>query len=154
VASLPGQTMVPMRRASRRRPLVAFQRRRRNSCRMSGSPVLLSDISAIGIVCAAAGTDPRVYTEGGPNPRLADNLPGWPLRSTDTKPPSSRRLCSYLVSGALLLSALCWAVTYTSPRCRLHDIPKASAGIEPHRHCQGSGVVRIAGALVPAWISP
>jgi hypothetical protein len=46
---------------------------------MSGSPVLLGDGSAIGVVCAAGGTDTGLYTEGGPNPRLMTNLPGWCL---------------------------------------------------------------------------
>jgi hypothetical protein len=48
---------------------------------MSGSPVLLGDGSAIGVVCVAGGVDPRLYTEGGPNPRLMTNLPGWCLRA-------------------------------------------------------------------------
>jgi hypothetical protein len=48
---------------------------------MSGSPVLLSDGSAIGVVSAGGGTDHRLFTEGGPNPRLATNLPGWCLRA-------------------------------------------------------------------------
>jgi hypothetical protein len=48
---------------------------------MSGSPVLLGDGSAIGVVCVAGGIDPRLYTEGGPNPRLMSNLPGWCLRA-------------------------------------------------------------------------
>jgi hypothetical protein len=48
---------------------------------MSGSPVLLGDGSAIGVVCVAGGVDPRRYTEGGPNPRLMTNLPGWCLRA-------------------------------------------------------------------------
>jgi len=44
---------------------------------MSGSSVLLSDGSAMGVVCVAGGVDPRLYAEGGPNPRLMTNLPGW-----------------------------------------------------------------------------
>ena len=48
---------------------------------MSGSPVLLGDGSAIGVVCVAGGVDLRLYTEGGPNPRLMTNLPGWCLRA-------------------------------------------------------------------------
>ncbi len=48
---------------------------------MSGSPVLLGDGSAIGVVCVASGANPRLYTEGGPNPRLMTNLPGWCLRA-------------------------------------------------------------------------
>jgi hypothetical protein len=38
---------------------------------MSGSPVLLDDGSAIGLVTTA----------GGPNPRLVHNLPGWCLQA-------------------------------------------------------------------------
>lgn len=48
---------------------------------MSGSPLVANDDSAIGIVCLGSGTpgdDPPV--EGGPNPRLMGNLPGWLLR--------------------------------------------------------------------------
>jgi hypothetical protein len=74
---------------------------------MSGSPVLLSDVLAIGIVCAAAGADPRVYTEGGPNPRLAHNLPGWCLQAfaIDWHEAAVR-------SAALLLSGLCSYLHY------------------------------------------
>jgi len=42
---------------------------------MSGSPIVAADGTAIGVVCATAA--PR---EGGPNPRLTHNLPGWLLR--------------------------------------------------------------------------
>jgi hypothetical protein len=42
---------------------------------MSGSPIVAEAGTAIGVVCAI--TSPR---EGGPNPRLSDNLPGWLLR--------------------------------------------------------------------------
>jgi hypothetical protein len=47
---------------------------------MSGSPVIADDGSAIGVVCTgatcqSAGSD--VCTEGGPNPVLTLNLPGW-----------------------------------------------------------------------------
>ena len=42
---------------------------------MSGSPIVSETGTAIGVVCST--TSPR---EGGPNARLADNLPGWLLR--------------------------------------------------------------------------
>jgi hypothetical protein len=45
---------------------------------MSGSPILAEDGTAIGVVCTAGGTG-EVHTEGGPNPRLMGNLPGWYL---------------------------------------------------------------------------
>jgi hypothetical protein len=48
---------------------------------MSGSPVLLGDGTAIGLISVAGGIDPRLYTEGGPNPRLMTNLPGWCLEA-------------------------------------------------------------------------
>ena len=49
---------------------------------MSGSPVLADDGSAIGVVCTSAGTSgDQLYTEGGPNPRLIGNLPGWCIKS-------------------------------------------------------------------------
>jgi hypothetical protein len=48
---------------------------------MSGSPVLLGDGSAVGVVCVAGGVDPRLYTDGGLNPRLMPTLPGWCLRA-------------------------------------------------------------------------
>ena len=42
---------------------------------MSGSPIIVEDGTAIGIVCLGDGVDRP--TEGGPNPRLMGNLPGW-----------------------------------------------------------------------------
>ena len=51
---------------------------------MSGSPILLEDGSAIGIICSGnvsrriCGQD-VIVTEGGPNPGLTRNLPGWLL---------------------------------------------------------------------------
>ena len=42
---------------------------------MSGSPILTEIGTAIGVVCTAAAP-----WEGGPNPRLTHNLPGWLLR--------------------------------------------------------------------------
>jgi hypothetical protein len=48
---------------------------------MSGSPIVADDGSAIGIVCTSSGgIDLDKHTEGGPNPRLINNLPGWLLR--------------------------------------------------------------------------
>jgi hypothetical protein len=44
---------------------------------MSGSPIVTESGTAIGVVCTAA-----VPWEGGPNPRLTHNLPGWLLRDT------------------------------------------------------------------------
>ena len=40
---------------------------------MSGSPIVLPDGSAVGVVC----TSTAAGQEGGPNPMLAANLPGW-----------------------------------------------------------------------------
>jgi hypothetical protein len=47
---------------------------------MSGSPILDDAGAAIGIVCCAGGVGGEPHTGGGPNPRLADSLPGWLLR--------------------------------------------------------------------------
>jgi hypothetical protein len=48
---------------------------------MSGSPIVAKDGTAIGIVClGSGGTFNRLPTEGGPNPRLMGNLPGWFLK--------------------------------------------------------------------------
>ena len=44
---------------------------------MSGSPIVTEIGTAIGVVCTAAAP-----WEGGPNPRLNHNLPGWLLRDT------------------------------------------------------------------------
>lgn len=44
---------------------------------MSGSPIVTEIGTAIGVVCTAAAP-----WEGGPNPRLSHNLPGWLLRDT------------------------------------------------------------------------
>jgi len=44
---------------------------------MSGSPIVTEIGTAIGVVCTAAAP-----WEGGPNPRLTHNLPGWLLRDT------------------------------------------------------------------------
>jgi hypothetical protein len=64
---------------------------------MSGSPVLLSDGSAIGIVCTAGGL--AALTEGGPNARLMDNLPGWLLRAFASHAATSLRRRPFLSLG-------------------------------------------------------
>jgi hypothetical protein len=54
---------------------------------MSGSPIVTDDGAAVGILAMSSGigtpegTEEPVHTEGGPNPRLFDCLPGWLLRS-------------------------------------------------------------------------
>lgn len=48
---------------------------------MSGSPIVARDGTAIGVMCLSAGTADEGHTEGGPNPRLCGNLPGWCLQS-------------------------------------------------------------------------
>jgi hypothetical protein len=48
---------------------------------MSGSPIVTEAGKAIGVlVCSGGGVD-KSHTEGGPNPRLTHNLPGWCLQS-------------------------------------------------------------------------
>lgn len=65
---------------------------------MSGSPIMVDDGSAIGIVCTSGGgadDDGDLDTEGGPNPRLMRNLPGWLLpgmRSRSLQSPNWRLL--------------------------------------------------------------
>lgn len=49
---------------------------------MSGSPICLDEGRAIGVVCTASSGAGVNYTEGGPNPVLTSNLPGWLLRET------------------------------------------------------------------------
>jgi Trypsin-like peptidase domain len=47
---------------------------------MSGSPIVAPDGRAIGIVCISGGLDGNredAHREGGPNPFLPANLPGW-----------------------------------------------------------------------------
>jgi hypothetical protein len=53
---------------------------------MSGSPIITADGAAIGLVCLSGGTG-KVHTEGGPNPRLMGNLPGWLLKMLRSTPP-------------------------------------------------------------------
>ena len=45
---------------------------------MSGSPIVLPDGSAVGVVCASDSGHSSGRT-GGPNPMLAAHLPGWLL---------------------------------------------------------------------------
>ena len=47
---------------------------------MSGSPILAENGQAIGVCVAGGGHLGEKLTEGGPNPTLADGLPGWCLR--------------------------------------------------------------------------
>jgi Trypsin-like peptidase domain len=47
---------------------------------MSGSPIIAENGTAIGIVCTATELPDTASTEGGPNPRLMGNLPGWFLK--------------------------------------------------------------------------
>lgn len=44
---------------------------------MSGSPIIAEDGTAIGIICLGSGGRMDKQFEGGPNPRLMGNLPGW-----------------------------------------------------------------------------
>jgi trypsin-like peptidase len=46
---------------------------------MSGSPIIAGDGTAIGIVCTSSGS--TASREGGPNPGLMGNLPGWFLQA-------------------------------------------------------------------------
>ena len=45
---------------------------------MSGSPIIGEGGPAIGVIATGGGTG-ELHTEGGPNPRLVTNLPGWLL---------------------------------------------------------------------------
>jgi hypothetical protein len=47
---------------------------------MSGSPIVDNKCSAIAVLCAIGGISGEQNREGGPNPRLARNLPGWLLQ--------------------------------------------------------------------------
>ena len=47
---------------------------------MSGSPILAENGQAIGVCVAGGGPPSEKPTEGGPNPTLTDDLPGWCLR--------------------------------------------------------------------------
>jgi hypothetical protein len=48
---------------------------------MSGSPIIAPDGTAIGVVCLSSETGGQDAREGGPNPRLTGNLPGWLLKN-------------------------------------------------------------------------
>lgn len=50
------------------------------------SPIIAEDGTAIGIVCTSGGPHGVPHTEGGPNPRLMGNLPGWFLASQCERP--------------------------------------------------------------------
>jgi hypothetical protein len=45
---------------------------------MSGSPIVLPDGSAVGVVCLSEDSH-AAGREGGPNPMLTAHLPGWLL---------------------------------------------------------------------------
>ena len=50
---------------------------------MSGSPIILPDGSAVGVVCISGGDQPEdSQTEGGPNPMLSSDLPVWLWKAT------------------------------------------------------------------------
>jgi hypothetical protein len=62
---------------------------------MSGSPIISDGGAAIGVLCcASAGVDGKLYTHGGPNPRLDRNLPGWALSDLQITMPSKLALTS------------------------------------------------------------
>jgi hypothetical protein len=46
---------------------------------MSGSPIVIDNGAAVGVVCLGGGGPGEAHTAGGPNPRLTQNLPGWLL---------------------------------------------------------------------------
>jgi hypothetical protein len=46
---------------------------------MSGSPILISDGRAVGVIGTSGGGMLKVHTEGGPQARLAAHLPAWLL---------------------------------------------------------------------------
>ena len=55
---------------------------------MSGSPIVADNGSAIGVLCTSAHRGGAASSrEGGPNPRLATNLPGWFLRQAQVRRP-------------------------------------------------------------------
>jgi Trypsin-like peptidase domain len=49
---------------------------------MSGSPIVTDDGAAIGVLSVSGGKESEGSTQSGPNPRLADCLPGWLLQSS------------------------------------------------------------------------
>jgi hypothetical protein len=48
--------------------------------RMAGSPIVDDKCLAMAVLCAIGGISGEQNREGGPNPRLACNLPGWLLQ--------------------------------------------------------------------------
>jgi hypothetical protein len=60
---------------------------------MSGSPIVDKNGAAIGIVCTGSSSgvkDDYCCTEGGPNPSLSRNLPGWLLHDVGLVKPVVR----------------------------------------------------------------
>ncbi len=47
---------------------------------MSGSPILRPDGAVVGVISCSSGQDGEIYTEGGPNPYLLQDLPGRLMR--------------------------------------------------------------------------
>jgi len=47
---------------------------------MPGSPIVMDDGSAVGVLCMSCGSGDEGHREGGPNPRLTHSLPGWLFR--------------------------------------------------------------------------
>jgi len=62
---------------------------------MSGSPIVAENGTAMGIGCLGNLDDEHPKNEGGPNPRLMGNLPGWFLKTlsahADRQPGSSSK---------------------------------------------------------------
>jgi hypothetical protein len=74
-------------------PLWLFEARDGIVGGMSGSPVRDGDGRAIGVVSVSRGRNmEELHTEGGPNPALTRNLPGWLLREF-AQPAVVCRLC-------------------------------------------------------------
>src|SRR5262245_18212758 len=61
-------------------PLYIFDAEAPIAAGMSGSPIITDNSSAIGVVCISSGGGEGTHFEGGPNPRLAYNLPAWAFR--------------------------------------------------------------------------
>ena len=58
---------------------------------MSGSPIVTENGKAIGVACLSSGGDDLHHREGGPNPCLMRNLPGWFLKMLANKRKGTRR---------------------------------------------------------------
>ena len=61
---------------------------------MSGSPILLEDGRAVGMVVVSDGSSTERHTEGGPQPLLTGCLPGWLLQvlgRTESRARSTRK---------------------------------------------------------------